>query len=67
MYSLYFREAERVCGLNKKWKIFVNLEQFNNDTPFNSMSIQIFWIVKRIKIFQNCNRKRVMHSGSVKS
>lgn len=49
MYSLYFREAEHVCGLNKKWKIFVNLEQFNNDTSFNSMSIQIFLDCKKDK------------------
>ena len=49
MYSLYFREAEHVCGLNKKWKIFVNLEQFNNDTSFNSMPIQIFLDCKKDK------------------
>ena len=47
--------------MNIKGHILVNLGQLKDDIPFNRMSIQSFWIVKMVEIFQKGHRARAPH------
>ena len=40
--QVYFRKAGHACSFNKKKYISVNLEQFEDETPLNSMQILHF-------------------------
>ena len=48
----YFRKAGHACVITKKGHILINLEQFEDKMPLNSMQIKVFGVRKHWKKFQ---------------